>query len=370
METDKTQKRNSWMTPERIEEEHLNELNARLYYLMLKTYDEVAEAKECIDRLIANGADYYKNYLIVGEIFFAPEEEVKLPNGEWVEPTCTFRIKAEYRKKMTDKFTALSLDKNFSKDEFLPLRKYDTYVCRATWEFIHPQDYHDRFVPEGMPFEIFKKAKQDDFGSCVNVHITKDKSRHELVDGDCYDWTHEYPADSLYENAMEKGVLPKKYVRKFRKMAQTILKWEVEAAATKKKMRRDFAMLEKEGYKIFKGTTFNIGLNYNAKKLFGEKSYDDKMMELAVNFDLDQTLDVEVERTSKFICNGLGDIFEWPNRIPELHEFFTPFMLESLMHFLPVRNLKALFKFNPRRLVPYYFLELHDIPDEEDESKK
>lgn len=45
MKTDKTQKKNACMTYKQIEEEHLNELDARLYYLILKTYDEVRRLK-------------------------------------------------------------------------------------------------------------------------------------------------------------------------------------------------------------------------------------------------------------------------------------------------------------------------------------
>lgn len=343
---------------------NISRINARIYDLMFLLYDQMAQIKEQLDLLIKSGKTYYKGYKITGDIGFGVDEEENPEIDDYFEAESEWKLVFKYGKKVPTKLKALDLWKNYSKDELsIPM----DYICRVTYGFLHPKREEDEkpyWANYKIPYEIFKKAKPEDFYHCIKITIGKFKLRRKFTEKERKD----FRANEEYLEKLEKHPERQKFFwfekRKLLKLAKKMLEYELSINATSKKIRKDFEQLVKNGYSIFDKSEIEKTLDYNFHHPFGIVTKDDSLL-ANIFHNLMSMNGLSADNEKNYFD---GEVPQWADPPFFQEEPFNKIHLCFSMHGLYTHcdlTRKEVLKMKLRNFSPYFEIRIETNPGEE-----
>ena len=260
--------------------ENVRMINAHLYKMMFKMYDQVKELKTQLDFFIKEGKSYYKNYEINCGIGFYPDSEYKLEDGTVFDGAdCEWELVSKYKEKLPEKMKALSLWQNYHFGPFENLTH--DYVCKALYSFACPKkEKDDRKHPHAnykIPLEVIKRCRPEDFSTSIELCFGENLQHKNFSYEDWQNWR-----DS---NFSKKFFLPTIWqlplLRTIRILNQdkALLRIELESADIRNQVIKDFDAVKDKMNDIFSKKRINMSLSYGYKRPFEIKTKADSLVE-------------------------------------------------------------------------------------------
>lgn len=260
------------------EMENIRMINAHLYKMMFRMYDQVKELKTQLDSFIKQGKTYYNNYEIDCGIGFYPATEYKLEDGTVFEGAdCEWELISTYKKKLPEKMKALSLWQNYHFGPFEDLTH--DYVCKAIYSFICPKKEKDdgKHTNYKVPFEVLKQCKPEDFKISINLWFGKNLQHSNITYEDWEDWRQSNYTKKLHLPSFWE--LP--FLRPLRILSQdkALLRVELESGDIGNQIIKDFDAIKGDMDSIFSAFRVDMRLTYCYQRPFGIKTKTDSLVE-------------------------------------------------------------------------------------------
>ena len=251
--------------------------NNELCNRMVELYDQMAQLKEYIDSLIAQGKTYYKGYKITGEISFYLDEPINIEGIQnYDSATSDWKLIFD-EKPLPNKIDALDFWKNHNKHK---LEYISNYICRTTHDFIYPKNKKTDRNCNYIPLSIFETANPNNFQHEISLTITKYPLNEKQINKNSEDYLHYreyYRGKELRRNLFwfEK--------KKILKIARKMLDYEFEINSTGQKIIKDLEKFVKEYSPQFDNFYYEQKLNYKFSHPFGIITKRDAMYSQYVN---------------------------------------------------------------------------------------
>lgn len=260
--------------------ENIRMINAHLYKMMFKMYDQVKELKTQLDFFIKEGKSYYKNYEINCGIGFYPDSKYKLEDGTVFEGAdCEWKLVSKYKEKLPEKMKALSLWQNYHFGPFENLTH--DYVCKALYSFACPKkEKDDRRRPHTnykIPLEVIKRCRPEDFSTSIELCFGENLHHGNFSYEDWQNWRNSNFSKKLFLPSIWQ--LPLLRTIHILNQDKALLRIELESADIRNQVIKDFDAVKDKMNDIFSKKRINMSLTYGYKRPFGIKTKADSLVE-------------------------------------------------------------------------------------------
>lgn len=245
--------------------------NTELCNHMVDLYHKMALLKEKLDALIKEGKSYYKDYKIIGEISFFIDNPIEIEGMKTYDnATCDWKLVFD-EKPVPEIVEALDFWENHNKNDlYFP----QSFICRATHDFIYPKKKLLNINCNYIPYEVFENASSKNFYHNITLLIAKypvpvkqlNKNPEEYLR-----YSNYYRERNLHRNLFwfEK--------KKILKIARRMLEYEFEINSTGNKIKKELEEFSKTTFPDKDEFFFEQRLNYKFCHPFGIITKKDAM---------------------------------------------------------------------------------------------
>ncbi|MBR5866947.1 MAG: hypothetical protein IKZ04_03455, partial [Spirochaetaceae bacterium] len=340
--------------------------NTELCNHMVDLYHKMALLKEKLDALIKEGKTYYKDYKIIGEISFFIDNPIEIEGMKTYDnATCDWKLVFD-EKPIPEIVEALDFWENHNKNDlYFP----QSFICRATHDFIYPKKKLLNINCNYIPYEVFENASSKNFYHNITLLIAKypvpvkqlNKNPEEYLR-----YSNYYKERNLHRNLFwfEK--------KKILKIARRMLEYEFEINSTGNKIKKELEEFSKTSFPDTDEFFFEQRLNYKFCHPFGIITKKDAMyskyVDSMLNISLSSMGYTGYGKKDNYSDNWLE--FFWDLPYCKYHLCYTNHNLFDHCNL----GMKDILKMNLKKFSPCYEISWvfweNDEQDEQDETEE